>query len=177
MNGLTWKEYELILAIRGDHSVPKMSFLEGSLELMSPSKSHEQIKKLLARLVEMYAFEKNLVLEGYGSLTMKNAPRQRGVEPDECYAIGAAKEHPDLAIEVNWSSGGLDKLEIYRALQVREVWMWEEGVISVFLFEHDAYRQVERSAILPDLDLALLAGFVGQTQTEAIREFVQYLRR
>jgi Uma2 family endonuclease len=52
---------------------------------------------------------------------------------DECYIVGPDqnKEVPDLALEVVWTSGGLDKLEIYRRLGVGEVWIWKDGRITV----------------------------------------------
>ncbi len=37
-----------------------MTYLERELELMSPSRSHEGIKKALARLLEAYAMERLL---------------------------------------------------------------------------------------------------------------------
>lgn len=58
--------------------------------------------------------------------------RERGAEPDECYVFGEDPdpERPDLAIEVIWISGGMNKLEIYRALGVAEVWHWRRGRID-----------------------------------------------
>ena len=46
---------------------------------------------------------------------------RRGVEPDECYCLGTLAEIPDIAIEIALTSGGIDKLEVYRGLQVPEV--------------------------------------------------------
>jgi Uma2 family endonuclease len=174
--GVSWTELEVILAVRGERRSPKIAYLEGTLELMSPSKSHEEIKKLIARLVETYAVEKNIALEGYGSWTLRNAPRERGLEPDECYAVGGRKDHPDIAIEVIWTSGGLDKLEIYRGLNVREVWVWEQSEIVVHELEDGAYMPVPKSKLLPELDLELVASLVGQTQNEALRTFLRVLR-
>lgn len=36
----------------------RVTYLEGQLEIMSPSRSHEMLKKLIARLLEAYAEEK-----------------------------------------------------------------------------------------------------------------------
>jgi hypothetical protein len=35
---VSWEDYERLLAIRGDHPVPRISYLEGEAELMTPSK-------------------------------------------------------------------------------------------------------------------------------------------
>jgi hypothetical protein len=41
---------------------------------------------------------------------------------------------------VIWTHGGLDKLEIYRGLGVREVWFWPEGRIEVHSLRGGRYR-------------------------------------
>jgi Uma2 family endonuclease len=177
LSNVGWGQYEAMLAIRGDRPGPRMTYLNGQLELMSPSRSHEALKKLIARLLETYADVVGLELEGYGSMTMRSAPRARGLEPDECYAVGGAKDHPDLAIEVVWTSGGLDKLEVYQGLKVSEVWVWDDQVLSIHLLRGEAYVVAERSLVLPDLDLQLLTSFLGApTQTQAVREYRAALR-
>src|SRR4051794_11112137 len=85
LRGMTWKDFEVLLAIRGDRAGVRMYYLEGEIELMSPTRSHEAIKKMIGRLLEAYADEEGLELNGFGSWTLRNAPRERGAEPDECY--------------------------------------------------------------------------------------------
>ena len=178
MRGVTWSEYETLLAVRGERAGLRIAYLEGDLEIMSPSIDHESIKKTIARLVETYAEESGLELNGYGSWTIKSAPKERGVEPDECYILGTErKSAPDLAIEVIWTHGGLDKLEIYRGLGVREVWLWRDGSIEVYELRDPQYVRISRSALLPKLDLALLVGFLdAESQTQAVREFRAAIR-
>lgn len=156
-----------------------MAYLEGDVELMTPSRSHESIKTWIARLLEAYAEERSIELNGYGSWTIKSAPKQRGVEPDECYILGVEhKEVPDLAIEVVWTHGGLHKLEIYRGLGVGEVWIWRDGAIAVYALGGAGYERVERSRLLPDLDLAFLTSFLDRdSQTQAVRAFRAALRQ
>jgi Uma2 family endonuclease len=178
-HGVTWTEFEIMLAIRGDRPVPRMAFLNGELELMSPSRSHEGIKTRIARLLEAYAVERRIWMDGFGSWTVKDAPAERGVEPDECYVFDReADERPDLAIEVVWTSGSLNKLEIYRGLKVPEVWVWKAGHIRIFRLEAGQYVPSERSAFLPDLDPADLERFVDAPhQSEAVFQFIDWLRR
>jgi len=178
LSDVSWWQYEAMLAIRGDRPAPRLTYLEGDLELMSPSRNHETLKTLLARLLEAYADVADLELEGYGSMTMRSAPKARGIEPDECYAVGGPKEYPDLAIEVVWTHGGLDKLEVYRGLGVREVWLWKDQELSVHVLRGGAYVAVERSEVLPDIDLRLLASFLdAESQTQAVRGYRSALAR
>jgi Uma2 family endonuclease len=179
LHDVSWADFELILQIRGDHSGVRLTYLNGVLELMSPSVDHEGIKTTIARLVEAYAEEKGLLFNGFGSWTLKNPGRARALEPDECYSLSLGRPaRPDLAIEVVWTSGGIDKLEVYRGLGVGEVWFWREGVIEVHGLVGERYERCERSALLPDLDLAELARHIdAENQTESVRRYRQTLRR
>jgi Uma2 family endonuclease len=178
LHDVSWDDFESLLAIRGESAAVRMTYLEGELELMSPSQDHESIKKFLARLLEAYAEERDIDLNGFGSWTVKSRRDERGVEPDECYSIGRPGPAPDLAIEVIWTSGGLDKLAVYRKLGVREVWIWKDGTLCVHALVDERFVPVERSELLPDLDIALLVSFIGaESQTQAVREFRAALRR
>jgi Uma2 family endonuclease len=143
---------------------------------MSPSRDHETIKTMIARLLEAYALAEGVDLNGYGSMTMKSRPRARGAEPDECYSVGAPKLRPDIAIEVVWTHGGLDKLEVYRGLRVREVWLYGAGKLEVHALRRNAYIRIPRSEILPRLDLAQLVRYASASnQTDAVRRYLRAL--
>jgi Uma2 family endonuclease len=127
------------------------------------------LKKMIARLLEAYADAKGLVFEGYGSMTMRNAPKLRGIEPDECYAVGAAKDSPDVAVEVIWTHGGIDKLDVYRGLAVREVWIWQDQELRTYELRGEAYAEVSESVVIPGLTPAFIRQFLDcETQTEAV---------
>jgi len=180
LHGVPWEHFEVQLALRGERPVPRMAYLEGALELMSPSRDHERIKSWIGRLLETFAEERGFEAAPYGSWTLKHAPEAAGAEPDECYIIGAdqAKDRPDLAIEVVWTSGGIDKLEIYRRLGVPEVWIWIDGRLDVYVLRGAAYARVTQSAALPDLDLAvLLACLAAPSLLEAKRALRAALAR
>jgi Uma2 family endonuclease len=179
LHGVAWSHYEVQLALRGDKANPRIAYLDGALELMSPSKFHARNKSYLGCLLECYALERGLDLTPYGSWTLKDATRESGAEPDECYLIGSdqGRDLPDLVIEVIWTSGGIDKLEIYRRLGVPEVWFWKDGAFRVFVLRAAAYEAVKSSAAFPDLDLAWLCSFLDHpTATQAVRAFRDALR-
>ena len=161
-SGVTWQAYESLLVALGNSSGYRVAYLLETLEIMSPSRSHELDKKAIARLLEAYLEEKRIRFWGLGSTTLKNKDKQAGKEPDECYCIGTDKEIPDLAIEVVYTSGGVDTLEVYQRLGVEEVWIWQNGEFKVYCLENDRYKQQQQqqSKLLPDLDLALLAQYV-----------------
>lgn len=173
-----WAHFEAELALRGDAPVPRMAYLDGAFELTSPSKDHERAKSYLGMLVEAYALERDIDLTPYGGWTLKNAPKESGAEPDECYIIAdQQKDRPDLVIEVIWTSGGIDKLEIYRRLEVGEVWFWKDGRLSAHVLRDGHYATVERSVIFPGLDLELVCSLFEQpTAMHAVRALRATLR-
>jgi Uma2 family endonuclease len=180
LRGATWADYERVLEIRGDHSAPRIAYLDGTLEIMSPSRSHESIKSDIGRLVEVWCLEHGIEFSTYGSWTLQIKRLKLGLEPDECYVIDRSRdaERPDLAIEVIWTAGGLDKLEGYAKLGVREVWHWRRGRISVHVLHGARYRHAAGSKVLPGIDLDQLAGFLDRESTSAaIRAYRAALRK
>jgi len=181
LRGVTWSEYETLLAMRGERAVPRIYYSEGVGELMSPSRQHERIKKVIARLVEAYGDEMGIDMDGIGSWTLKKKGLERGAEPDECYSMGDDDEDrdvPDFVIEVVWTGGGLEKRELYFALGVKEMWIWENDRLTVHSRRSDGYEAVPRSEFLPALDLELLARHVRlQGHSAAVREYRTALRQ
>ena len=156
LNGVSWDAFETFLTLRGD-ARPLVSYLEGTLELMSPSRDHESIKTRFAAIVEAYLNHLGVTYEGVGSWLLKHAPEKAGLEPDECYILhDISKQRPDLAIEVVWTSGGIDKLEIYRRLGVREVWFWIDDRVTVHVLADDRYEAREASEVVPGFDFSLV---------------------
>lgn len=169
LHDVPWADYERLLEIRGDQSAPRYTYLEGELEIMSPSKTHEAVKSVIGRLVEVWCLENGVEFSTLGSWTVKDREVQRGAEPDECYVFGKATDSvaPDLAIEVVWTSGGINKLEVYRKLGVNEVWYWSRGLIDVYLLRDEQYGLAPASQVLPGINLRQLEGFVNEPTTSA----------
>ncbi|XGV95171.1 MAG: Uma2 family endonuclease [Leptolyngbya sp. BL-A-14] len=174
---VTWQQYESLLTALGDYPGLRLIYLEGTLEIFMPSPEHELIKKVIARLLERYAEEVDVPLHGYGSTTFRREAKARGLEPDECYCVDTLKELPDLAIEVNLTSGGIDKLAVYKGLEVPEVLIWQNNQLTLYDLRGDTYQESTRSQFFPTLDLQLLAQYVRpQEQPQAIKAFLQALR-
>ena len=179
LRDVSWEQYEALLALFGDDPPGiRMAYLEGALEIMSPSRRHETIKKTVGRLVEFYALERGISLTGLGSTTFRRAAKERGVEPDECYCVGEDKEFPDIAFEVVLTSGGVNRLAIYAGLGVAEVWLWRNGTFEIYRLGATGYERGERSGLLPELDFAQLVPLVEmQDQTRALQALRDALRR
>ena len=177
-SGVDWEAYESILQSLGNTSSYRLAYLSETLEIMSPSRNHELDKENIGRLLEAYLEENRIRFWGLGSTTFRNKDQQAGKEPDKCYCIVTDKEIPDLAIEVVYTSGGVDRLEIYQRLGVKEVWLWQNKHLKVYcLQKNNQYRQETQSQLLPELDLALLMQYITMSDPlEAIIEWRKQIR-
>jgi len=162
LENVTWADYERIAATRGDGSVPRLTYADGVLELMSPGHLHEFDKTTLARLFEAYLVHLGIAADGIGSWTVKHKRKKRGAEADECYVFGGKGRDPtvkcpDLVIEVIYHSGSLDKLDVWHRLGAKEVWIWTlERKLEIFVRRANAFVPAKRSSLAPRVDTDLL---------------------
>ncbi|HVC92328.1 MAG TPA: Uma2 family endonuclease [Pirellulales bacterium] len=144
LRGISWSTYEALLRDLGDTHL-HLTYDRGALEFMVPSHEHERFSRLLGRLVELLTFELRIPIRSAGSTTWKKAVQARGLEADECYYIRSeplvrgqdeidleVDPPPDLAIEVEISHSAVDKLAMYAALRISEVWLFDGHALRVF---------------------------------------------
>lgn len=177
LSNVTWDTLEKLDAdLEGTGA--RLTYLDGFLEIMAPlSDAHEEPKNTLGQLLEMYMRLKGLRFYGRGSTTIGMKELGARKEPDESYCLGDRRKIPDLALEITVTSGGVDVLEIYRRIGVREVWFWEDGVISIYCLRSTAYELVQQSELLPGLDLRSLEFHTRMAdQYDAVNAFMQTLQ-
>ncbi len=177
IQGVAWDDYVKLNDALGVPGL-RMWYCEGALELMTTSPLHERLKTTIARLVEMYAFLTGLRLNGYGSATFRAEAKERGAEPDECYVVdGTLVDYPEIVLEVVLTSGGIDKLDVYAGLGVREVWFYEKGAFHLHELDEGEYRRIEQSALVPGLDFDVLSRFAQiEDQHEALAALQSWLK-
>jgi Uma2 family endonuclease len=190
LHGVEWGFYQSLRAELWRHGQRyRLAYDRGVLEIMSPSSIHEGYKKALARLLEALTEELGVPLGAFGSMTLDRADLNRGLEPDECYYIRnepavrgrlsvaiPPDPPPDLAIEVV-VSGRLDKLPIYAALGVPEVWRFDgEELLSLHIQVDGTYQVSERSWNLPQVPTAELARFVHEIRGRSSLEWLNLFR-
>ena len=178
ITGVNWENYEALLNDLGDSLQYRVTYLDGVIELMSPSRRHEiRDKTLIGSLLEIYFQEKRIRYFPLGSTTFRKQAKQGGVEPDESYCLGTEKEVPDLAIEVVVTSGGIDKLEVYKRLGVSEVWGFQNNQFAVYHLRGESYELVAKSELLPNLDLSILTQYVvADDPLDAALEFREKIK-
>ena len=176
-----WDEFQRFLEIRSERRGNRITYLDGVLEIMSPSSMHEGIKSRIGRLLELWAALEEIELSSWGSTTLKKKSSKAGAEPDECYVVGRADwpGRPDLAIEVSWTSGGINKLEVYNRLEVPEVWFWEHDRLTIHVRKpRGGYAKRTKRALFPTLDIETFSAHAADPdQPRAVRTFLAALRK
>lgn len=192
LSSIPWETYVLYSDGLGPRHV-RVTYDRGEMELMTPSPRHERGKSFLGRLVETFTEEMDLEIASFGSMTCRREELARGLEPDECYWIKNEPKvrgrddidldvdpPPDLAIEVEISRSTMDRIGIYAALKVPEVWRWNGAELTVLLLtKRGTYRVSQNSKAFPFLPLVEFVAFLTRTdvgQTTLIREFRKWVR-
>jgi len=187
LENVRWETF-LELAEGRPGSVPRMTFDQGVLELMTPRRQHEGIGRLIGRIVETYSEVRGIEILSCASTTFKRADLNRAFEPVESYYIAHAdligpKEEvdllidppPDLVIEVEITSSAIAKLKLFAAMGVPEVWRHDGRRLAMLALAGAAYRPLDSSLGLPGLSAALidsvLARRLEQGETALVRQF------
>jgi Uma2 family endonuclease len=191
---LDWQDYLKMGDILRDRPALRLTYDRGSLEIMTTSQGHEKYKKWLARLLETLAEEFNVPIDTAGNMTFQREDLARGVEPDDCFWIAHEAQvrgklewdpkrdpPPDLVLEIEFSRSALNRMEIYAALGVSEVWRYDGETLHVHLLQSDGtYRQVERSPTFPAVPLEEIVRSLKLFETTdylgVIRSFREWLR-
>ncbi len=83
ITGVSWEQYEALLADLEDSSTYRVAYLEGVLEIVSPSRRHERGKTQIGTFLEIYFVETDTEYFPMGSTTLRKQEKQAGGETDE----------------------------------------------------------------------------------------------
>jgi len=191
LENVRWETFvELSEQRRG--SVPRMTFDEGVLELMSPRRQHENIGRLIGRVVETYTEVMEIEIQTVASTTFKRKDLQKAFEADESYYIEHAEQirpkeeidltidpPPDLVIEVEITSSAIRKMKLFAAMGVPEVWRHDGERLQMFCLQEGEYRQIDASPSIPGLTVAMVESVLEKRfefgETALVRRFRQSL--
>jgi len=188
----TWADYEALLQSRREDAAIKIRFNAHTqvISLMAPLPGHGRRTDSLVDLIKALLRHQNREWDSSHPMTLKRL-KEVGAEPDACFYIQnwravLGKERidleqdppPDLAIEVDLTSQ--TDLEVYRVLQVPEVWIYRQGTLSVYVLTTAGYQDSLTSPTFPDVDVKTeLPRYVERAWAEgssvALREFEQFL--
>jgi Uma2 family endonuclease len=195
LSNISWQTFEQLLKELGDNRASRLAYDEGILEIMTPLGRHENNNRFIDDLIRAIADELDLNLKKFGSLTLKRSKKQKGAEPDSCYylqneALVRSKQEidldndppPDLVLEIDITSGSLDKRPIYAAIGVPEFWRYDGNKLQVFVLQQSTgdYQQVTQSPTFSWMPLDVIPRFIRQSlvdgETATLRAFRAWVR-
>lgn len=195
LEGVCWSEYSAFLRAFAERPGFRLTYDQGTLEIMSPRLEHDDPGRFLGQLVWVLTDELGLPIRAGGSTTMRRKLKKKGVEADECFWIENAHRMqgrrnldlrrdppPDLAIEIDVTSSCLKRLAIYAALRVPEIWHLKGDVPEFLILQASAkYKKAARSKSFPQVTPADLMPFVLRARRAAdenpvIRDFRKWVR-
>ena len=175
MGGVSWETYEALLADGDDCRQTRMAYDQGMLEIVTPSFEHEMFRDVVSGVAEEILNASGLDYVRSGSVTLKQEELARGFEADASFYVTHASRvrglrridlhsdpPPDLVIEVDVSRSSLDKLPIYAALGVPEVWRCQSGSVYVYRLVGSGYAETDESQVLPGLTSTQLTAFAQE---------------
>ena len=196
LSGIDWQTYSRLLHAFAEQPGIHLTYDRGELEIMSPLLEHDDDSRFLGDLVFVLTEELDLPLKRGGSTTLRRRLRRRGIEADECFWIANAQRMagrrrlnlrtdppPDLVIEVDVTHSSLNRLAIYAALRVPEVWRLEGDALSFHVLEAGkVYALADTSAIFPLLSPPDLLNYLQQArragdENAVVRQFREWIRQ
>jgi len=195
LNDIDWPAYEHFLQGVGNHRI-FLTYDRGVLEIMAPLYDHEWWKGRVRVLLPVLCEELCLELQGAGSTTLRREDAERGLEADESFYVRnvarmlglreridlPSDPPPDLALEVEGTRSALDRLGVYAALGVPEVWRYDGDAFHCHRLRPDGqYEESEESLNFPALPLADFARFIEETsgsgEVAVIKAFRVWVRQ
>ena len=187
IDGVSWQTYSALVD-ESEHASGRMSYDEGTLEIMCPAMPHESSKSLIGRMIERFTEIRRIDIRSSASTTFRRTDLKRGFEADESYYIQNAEmvrgkreidlsndPPPDLVIEVEITRSALNKLQMFASMGIPEVWPYDGKILSIGCLLSDGYSESEVSLVLPGFPVALASELLSQrfdvSETELIRKF------
>ena len=178
-HGVGWDDYEELLEAVGEASGLRISYDEGTLQVMTLSQKHEKYSTLIERMIDRLSSFMRVKVLFYGSTTMRKRKKQKGVEPDACFYVQNAelvgtKEEidfnndppPDVVVEIDIHHESISKFPIYAGLGVPEFWRYDGATLTIYHLKEEEYVAAGASLALPLLTGAVLTEFLARSPKE-----------
>jgi Uma2 family endonuclease len=164
----SWRLYQAFVENLPDRSPIRTAFDGRDMEITVKGPVHDHFCGLLDMFIMSVAGALGIRIKPLRETTWIRPEIERGIEGDNCYYLDLAKiaaslrllghgvndvkdyPNPDLVIEVDISAPEMDRLGIYAAMCVAEVWIFDGRDLTIHLLGADGrYQVVDRSGFLP----------------------------
>ena len=188
LKAVTWQRYLTLLQELGENRATRLTYNDGIVEMRMPGQLHEAINRVLAAIILTLADVLDLAFNNLGSTTLNRPDLAKSIEPDSCFYIQNAQAGqgistptdlpPDLAIEVDIASSSGNKLPIYAAMGVPEVWLYQQDQLKILALQTDkAYSTVNQSVAFPQVSEAQLNEWLALRKTGTDLTVVKAVRQ
>jgi Uma2 family endonuclease len=178
LHNVSWETFEALLKDTGEDRGSRFAYDCGTLEIMTPLFEHENPKSNFGNFIIALAEELGIEIRSAGSTTLKRKISKRGIEPDTCYYIQnelairgretldlETDPPPDLAIEIDITSSSVNKLRIYSALGVTELWRYNGQDLKFYQLIDGQYVECEFSIAFPLVSRNEISRFIEQSKS------------
>lgn len=162
----------------------RISYDQGTVQVMTLSVLHEAYQFLIHDLVNLLSIRLRIKVLCFGSATMRRPVKLKGVEPDLQYyvqtaaAIGSRTDldftfdPPDIVVEVDLQHQSFSKFPIYAAFGVPELWRYDGKSMTIYCLHDEGYVSVLASQSIPILTGDILTEFLARVGREDQYEIV-----
>ncbi len=195
LHGLTWVQYQQMLAALPQARAVRLTYALGTLEISMPLEDHEQINGFIGLFIRTLVIELGLKLKSLWSTTLSREDLDRGAEPDNAYYIQSRDKiagktidlqqdpPPDLVVELDISHTDIDKNRLYAAMGVPEFWRFDGRFLRIYELADGGYTETETSRTFPFLAKQDLYDFIEAARMDEVeaelnlRSWVQQKRK
>ena len=185
LNNISWKSYKQIADALQDETPAHLTYDRGRLEILVLSLYHENMKKLVATLFERLSDNLGIEICAAGSTTFQRDDLERAFEPDESYYIENAEymrgrkvvnldfdPPPELSIEIDVSASSVNRMKIFAAVGIREVWRYSDSEMTFSLLRDGIYESVAKSNALPEVSCHAVGELLEFGLTSTRKQFL-----
>jgi len=179
LDNVAWETY-VALADQRSGSVPRMTYDNGVLEMMSPKREHESIGRIIGRIVETYSELMDIEIISVASVTVKRSDLSKAFEADESYYVTHAAQllgKKAMDFEVELTSSAIKKMQLFAAMHVLEVWRHDGESLQMYRLLDGAYQGIESSLQLPGLTAQRINETLAQRDKIGETKLIQGFRK
>lgn len=177
LENISWQTFKTMLAEMGSDRTNRITYDNGTIEIMTPLKPHENSNRLIEVFVGVLCEELGLEINRVGSLTLTRDDLERGAEPDSSYYIQneslvREKENidlafdppPDLVLEVEYSRPKIDKLSLYAAMGIPEFWRYNGTTLRIYTLSEGQYSETQISPTFAPVPIIEIPRFIQESK-------------
>jgi Uma2 family endonuclease len=201
LSDISWGTYLRLLEDLNEKPSPRLNYHQGRLEIMVLSPEHEYYNRIFTAFFENLAVVLQIDLVETGATTFNHADLDSGFEADTSFYIKHAAQirkkiregrqkkkkrvkidlskdpAPELIVEVDITSGSMNKFPSYAAIGVREVWRYDGRKVHLYQLKGGTYQPLTRSAAFPAVTAEIIQSYLDQSAELTRPELSEYLRR